>query len=117
VSTIATGDFEAQIVNNDQAIDFVLRAQNIVNVTQAHIHVGAEGVNGPVIFWLFDPATDGPFTSPVTGTLTAADLVQAGGINTFAQALEAIRDGNTYVNVHTVVYPAGEIRGQIVEEE
>jgi hypothetical protein len=27
--------------------------------------------------------------------------------------LEAMRSGNTYVNVHTSQYPGGEIRGQI----
>jgi CHRD domain len=27
--------------------------------------------------------------------------------------LEAIRSGNTYVNVHTANFPSGEIRGQV----
>jgi hypothetical protein len=114
VTTAATGAFEAEIVNNDQAIEFRLEAQNIVNVTAAHIHVGGATVNGPVILFLFDATTDGPFTSPVTGTLTAADLIPAGGVNTFAEAIANIRAGNTYVNVHTTANPAGEIRGQLI---
>jgi hypothetical protein len=32
---------------------------------------------------------------------------------TTADIVEAVKAGNAYVNVHTVTYPAGEIRGQI----
>ncbi len=31
----------------------------------------------------------------------------------FDDLLSAMRNGNAYVNVHTKVYPAGEIRGQV----
>ena len=31
----------------------------------------------------------------------------------FAEAVRAIRSGNTYANVHSVKFPGGEIRGQI----
>ena len=64
-------------------------------VVAAHIHIGAVGVNGPIIL----PLAVTP--SPMSGTLTAADLKVAGGVTTFAGALAAIRAGGTYVNLHT----------------
>jgi hypothetical protein len=47
-----------------------------------------------------------------TGTLTAANLTPAGPIMTFADAVEALKEGNTYTNLHTQMFPGGEIRGQ-----
>jgi hypothetical protein len=65
--------------------------------TAAHIHAGKKGVPGPVIVPLC-----GPCTSPAsgTGTVTAAQLTQ-------------MKNGGTYVNVHTAKNGGGEIRGQI----
>ena len=47
--------------------------------------------------------------------LTAANLLPdpADGINTFAEAVNAIEAGQTYFNIHTVANPGGEIAGQI----
>lgn len=115
VTTAATGSAEIEIGADDQSITYRLEAQNIVNVTAAHIHVGATNVNGPIIFFLFDSATQGQFTSPVIGILYPEDFLAAGGLTSFAQAVAAIRAGNTYVNVHTTANPNGEIRGQLVE--
>ncbi|MBA2490089.1 MAG: CHRD domain-containing protein, partial [Chloroflexi bacterium] len=56
--------------------------------------------------------------SPVSGTLTEADFMAVeNGPQTFAEALDAIRDGGTYVNVHTEMNQAGEIRGQLEAED
>lgn len=77
-------------------------------VVAAHIHVGSLAVAGPIIL----PLTIGP--SPMTGTLTTADLNVAGGVTTFAEAIAAMRAGTTYVNLHTAAHPGGEIRGQLV---
>lgn len=90
----------------------------------AHIHLGPEGANGPIIFWLFGdqsnapfplPRDDGPWTGSISGTLTAANLVPNAnlGINTFDDAVMNIMHGNAYANLHTTKNPPGEIRGKI----
>jgi len=82
------------------------------DIVGAHIHIGAPGVNGPIIF----PLTPGGFTNSLSGVLRESDFRPAPeqGINTFAEAINAVMNGNTYVNVHTANNPDGEIRGQIV---
>jgi len=57
----------------------------------------------------------------VTGTVTAANIIGPSGQGVapgeFQEAIEAMREGSAYANVHTTVYPTGEIRGQINEEQ
>jgi CHRD domain-containing protein len=69
----------------------------------AHIHEGAAGVNGLIIIPLTGGIglTNGIWTVLADTVLTAAQLaeLQAGGL---------------YVQIHTVMFPAGEIRGQLV---
>ena len=43
-------------------------------VTKAHIHTGAAGVNGGVLFMIYDSTMDGAFTGNISKTFTAADL-------------------------------------------
>jgi hypothetical protein len=87
------------------------------DVLGAHVHLGAPGENGPILFTLstefFVRSSDG--YQDTEGTLVTDDLSpQPGlGIETFADAVAAIREGRTYVNVHTVANPGGEIRGAI----
>jgi hypothetical protein len=78
-------------------------------VVAAHIHYGAADVAGGVILPLAHGA------SPFSGTLTEADFTPLdGGPQTFAEALAAIRAGQTYINLHTQANPGGEIRGQVM---
>ena len=71
-------------------------------ITGAHLHEAPLGEDGPVVFDLTDRfADDAMFTY---FTLEAADSI--------AQKVQA---GNIYVNVHTEQHPAGELRGQIVD--
>jgi hypothetical protein len=95
-------------------IAFTLTIADIEDVTDAHIHFGALGIAGPVLFPLPGATT---FTSPLTGTLTVANFTPAVavGIGTYEEAIAAILAGDTYVNVHTTAYPAGEVRGQLGE--
>lgn len=82
-------------------------------VTASHIHFGASGVNGGVMLSLF--AGPGAFPATLTKTLISTDLDPgfAAAGNTFADAVNAILNGNAYINVHTSVNVDGEIRGQL----
>lgn len=68
----------------------------------AHIHEGAAGVNGLIII----PLTGG------IGLTSGTWMVPAGTVMTAAQLAE-LRTGGLYVQIHTQLFPAGEIRGQL----
>ncbi|WP_109208824.1 MULTISPECIES: CHRD domain-containing protein [Microbacterium] len=71
-------------------------------VTAGHIHAGEATVAGPVVVPLFAGGLDG--TDSVSGCV-AADR---------GLILDIIRDPDGYyVNVHSSVFPAGAIRGQL----
>jgi hypothetical protein len=92
---------------------------DLVNVTQAHIHIGAATVAGPIVAWLYPaapPARVIPGTTTgllMTGSLTSGSLVGPHANHTLAELVTEMAAGNAYTNVHTVLFPAGEIRGQI----
>jgi hypothetical protein len=81
-------------------------------IVQAHFHQGARGANGPVVFFLFGPATGGVTTVDTCGTVTQAAL-QGPLAGNLAGFLSAFRAGEIYVNVHTVTNPAGAVRAQV----
>jgi hypothetical protein len=117
VVTRATGNAVFQL--RGDGLHYRLIVANIQNVTMAHIHLAPAGVNGPVVAWLYPdapPAQLIPGRSSgilATGVITADDLVGPLAGATLDDLLEAMRAGNSYVNVHTSQYPPGEIRGQI----
>ena len=102
VTTAATG--AATFTVDGLTLSFTLNLSNIDEVTAAHIHSGAAGATGGVIVPLFA----GPTTAPGFSGL----LVDATATVT-EEILTELRSGNTYVNVHTVGNPMGEIRGQV----
>jgi CHRD domain len=83
------------------------------NAQMAHIHFGPVGVSGPIIL-PFSPNPTGTSGS-LSGVLTSANLINqaTSGIVTFTDIYNAALAGDLYANLHTVLYPAGEIRGQL----
>jgi hypothetical protein len=80
----------------------------------AHIHLGATGVKGNVIypFAVLPGLSTGTIT---TGTIDLTQSIFNGTIS--GDSLKTLfNNGNIYVNVHTTMYPAGEIRGQIIKQ-
>ena len=115
VSTTARGNFVAVLSNDGRSIRFRLVVEDIRNAMVAHIHLGIRGENGPVVVFLA-----GPLSRPVsvrrgvvTGTIRRNDLVGPLQGQSLARLIREMRAGNTYVNVHTMQNPNGEIRGQI----
>lgn len=101
-------------------ITYTLDFQNLgSDAIMSHIHFGLPGVTGPILLWFF-PASLTPTPTATsghyTGTWTPADLTaqsQDPGVTTFTQLIAALNAGEVYVNVHSVNYPMGEIRGQL----
>ena len=100
---------------------------SITNVTAAHIHIGDATVAGGVLLGL--TGTSGVSNTLITGFVTRSTYTAPGSPNqgvTFDSLLALMRNGNSYVNVHTNNtandptnntgpgdFPAGEIRGQV----
>lgn len=57
----------------------------------------------------------------MTGTITPAQILPAAGqgidSGEFEELVRAIRAGATYANVHSSLFPPGEIRGQLREHD
>ena len=128
ISSPAQGRFEAEI--DDDSVEYELSFEDLQGVvTQGHIHIAQPNVNGGIMVWLCNTATNpGPatFTGPacpaapggtVNGIIRAADVlaVTAQGIaaGEFDEFVAALKKELAYVNVHSSLFPGGEVRGQV----
>jgi hypothetical protein len=129
VSTTGSGEFTATIAPDGDTIQYSETYSGLqAPVTQSHIHVGQLAVNGSIVIFLCQTATNRdptglapqcPQEGSVSGVITSANVI-AGSMETqqlkpgdLAAVVAAIRGGAAYANVHTTVSPGGEIRGQI----
>lgn len=102
VTTDGKGLVVANLSKSGSLMDFHVVYEGLSSpVTGAHIHMAPAGTNGGVIFDL------SPF---IFGNIIT-------GIWDPTGFLDALRNGELYVNIHTVLNPGGEIRGQLVLEE
>jgi hypothetical protein len=89
------------------------------HITMAHLHCAPIGENGPVIVPLITSNT-GSTSATLHGTIEQEDILSVAttcspNISTIEHLAQAMREGQIYINVHTVNYPAGEVRGQLVK--
>ncbi len=126
ISTTGKGTFQAQIDERRQQISYRLRYADLEGaVQQAHIHFGGRAQSGGISAFLCSNLGNGPAgtqacppaPATVTGTIRPLDVIgpTAGGISPgeFGELVAAIRAGVTYANVHTNLFPSGEIRAQL----
>lgn len=120
----STGTFEATVIGS--TLSYKLTYTKLSSpAVMAHIHFAQPAVNGGIFLWLCQSSTNpGPAGTPICppdgGTVsrsgvTAADIQGLAAQNLtagdFAGAMRIITSGDAYVNVHTISFPAGEIRG------
>ena len=122
------GFFSATINADGTEMTYELHYFNIEgNVTQAHLHFGQRSVNGGIMIFLCSNLGNGPAgtqscptdNGTISGTITAADVISGAASQGVApgelfSALRGIRAGVVYANVHTTLFPGGEIRGQLL---
>ena len=126
VSTTGNGQFRATVTPAGDGFAYRLTYSGLEgSVTQAHIHLGQPAVNGGISVFLCSNLGNGPAgtqacpppPATVTGTIGAADVIgpasQGIAPGEMAELMRAIRAGVTYANVHSSLFPGGEIRGQI----
>jgi Cu/Zn superoxide dismutase len=96
--SLATAHSDMYLNHAETSIHIKVTVQNFGNtITACHIHSGAPGQNGGVVFSI------GAFTGSIE-----ADWNNPGAAN-----ITALKAGNLYLNIHSNIFPGGEIRGQI----
>jgi len=128
VSSCRAACVSAMIDDDAETITFELRYSGLTApAAVAHIHFGNRFTSGGVSAFLCggggkpacQPGTASEAVS--TGTITAADVIgpatQGIASGEFDEFVAAIRAGVTYANVHTSNFAAGEIRGQIDDDD
>jgi hypothetical protein len=126
LSTSGNGRFWAVVDTEANTISYKLSYEGLEGaVAQAHVHLGARAVNGGIMFFLCTNAGNGPAGTPacpapsgeVSGMITPEVVIGPAGqgvaAGEFAEVVAALRNGAAYANVHSSLYPAGEIRGQV----
>lgn len=123
VDTLVQGQAIFQLSEDGTELDYKLIAANIENLFMAHIHRGPADGTGPIVVWLYlhpqpaspmDGLIEGRFDGVLAeGTITADDLTGPLAGGSLEDLLAEMRAGNTYVNIHTLQNPGGEVRGQI----
>lgn len=95
----ASGDFSAEFDIGKGRMCYLLEVDGLDEVTAAHIHEGGKGNSGPPVLTLQLAGADGD------------DIC----VNVDKELLGTMARNKAryYVNVHTVAFPEGAIRGQL----
>lgn len=134
VSTAARASFRATVDHPSKLITWRLSYADLGgDVQQAHIHFAQRGVNGGITVFLCTNLGNGPAGTPLcpgprsgmlTGSITPNDVspaipatqgavTQGLGSGEFDEFVEALHNKALYVNVHSTLWPGGEVRAQL----
>ena len=120
INTAGTADFDMTI--QPSGITFSLNFSDLSSpLAVAHLHFGPSKVNGGVMIFLCggggQPDCPATTSGTITGTITAANVTgpvsQGIAVGDLDSALEVVRNGLSYANMHTANFGSGEIRGQV----
>jgi hypothetical protein len=120
INSTGTATFHMEIKGTD--ITFSLKFSGLSsNLLVSHLHFAPTKVAGGVMIFLCgggnQPACPAATSGTISGTITAANVTGPTGQGIapgdLTSALEAVREGNAYANMHTDNFKGGEIRGQV----
>ncbi|HET7397856.1 MAG TPA: CHRD domain-containing protein [Intrasporangium sp.] len=99
----AEGEAEVRIDQGQRRLCYTLEVEGLRGVVAAHIHAGRANQNGPVVV---------PLKAPTMG-------MSSGCVEISRELGRAIlmNPSAYYVNVHTMQFPAGAIRGQLHRDD
>lgn len=125
-SSKGLAEFHGTVSADGTMITFTLKWSGLTTLPLvSHIHFGPTKETGGIMVFLCGGGGKPPCTQATSGTasgtITAADIVgpAAQGIppapnGHFADVIRAIRTHNAYANLHTTMFPGGEVRGEVV---
>lgn len=119
VTTSATAAGNVQLNAKQSVLTVTVNnTQNLSNVKHIGVYYAPLGGNGPELFTVFDSNADSVFQGSITRTFTATDLLKQNnnGIATFADAVNALLSGNTYLLITTTAHSGGELRAQLIAQ-
>ncbi len=118
--TAASGEAKFKVDKTQTSIDFDLQLENgtdLLGVAGAHIQCAPAGQNDPVVAFPA-AAVPGGFDGDIKfeAIPSGSNIVNPACGVPIGELAQSMRDGNTYVSVHSPDNPGGEIRGQIIAE-
>ena len=123
-ASTATGTFHMEIDNSTSTptINFTMTYAGMSgNPTFSHLHFGQVNVAGGIMIFLCGgggqpncpAATSGTFSGTITSANVTGPTNQGVSVGDLVTALEAVLEGESYANIHSAKFPAGELRGQV----
>ncbi len=114
----SSGTGTARVVITGTSATYTVTVSGLTGAPRlSHIHAPADATTNASVIVNFDPSAVTTNSGTFSGSFSAADIVGQGGNPpvSFDSLVTLIRNGRAYVNVHTVQFGAGEIRGQLVQ--
>lgn len=115
IDTAASATLTLTISADGTTVNWVFKANSIIDLTIARLRQGKVGASGSAIFTIYGgPQKDGLFTGTVNhGSFTAEDLAGPLKGKTIDDFVGMIEQEDVYLNVGTKSHPDGEVRGQV----
>ena len=115
VKTNAAGKATLTLNQDRTLLFYTVMVSDIEDVTAVHIHIGKKGESGPPIALIAVSTKKRGKISGILaeGSIGAGDLMTSFKGKDIQALYQQLTDGENYINIHTLKYPDGEIRGQI----
>ena len=112
VATNGFGTATLTLSADESTLTFNIQGSGMTGpVVASHFHNAPAGQDGPIVFDL------GPFRTETNGEVTITGTTQLADWGDIDDPLAELLVGNIYINLHTDMFPPGELRGQVLAEE